>query len=85
MYSKDNLDRLIAGRRTPEATMELNIDGPTYVLSARHADNEREKQISEYERAMRDALRDMRREHQLSRHHGHAKADFNHPKQRIKL
>lgn len=84
MYTKENLDRLIAGRRTPVAKMELNIEGPTYVLSARQADAEREEQIKLHEKAMRDALRDMRREHQLSRQHGHAKAVFNNPERNIK-
>lgn len=77
MVTKDHLAQLRAERDTPNARLEYHIDGPvrTQVVSSRAA--EREREILLGERAMRDALRDMRYEHAMSRHHGQAKAIFN--------
>lgn len=75
--TKAQLDQLRAERNTPNARVEYTPDGTDYsrVVSSRAA--ERECEILLGERAMQDALRDMRYEHAMSRHMGQSKADFN--------
>ena len=77
MVTQEHLVRLRAERDTPNARLEYTIDGPvhTQVVSSRAA--EREREILLGERAMRDALRDMRYEYAFARHKGQSKALFN--------
>ncbi len=84
MVTKQQLAQLRAERPQPNARLEYTIDGPihTHVVSSLEA--ERESRILLGERAMQDALRDMRREQALSRHHGYEKAIFNNPTQEFK-
>lgn len=83
MVTKEHLQRLRAERSQPKPTLDYTIGGAIHSQVTANLDMERELEIKLGERAMRDALRDMRREHALSRHHGQAKAIFNH-KQEIK-
>ncbi len=78
MITKQHLERLRAERSQPHARLEYTIDGSTHARVTASLDAERELEIQCGERAMQDALRDMRREHALSRHRGQAKALFNH-------
>ncbi len=79
MVTKEQLAQLRAERSQPHARLEYTIDGPIHTHVVESLDAERESRILLGERAMQDALRDMRREQSLSRHHGHAKAIFNNP------
>lgn len=77
MVTKDQLAQLRAERNTPHARLDYTIDGPVHTQVVSTLEATREREIAHGERAMRDALHDMRREHALSRHEGQAKAFFN--------
>ena len=78
MITKEQIIQLRQNREQPNARLEYNIDGPihTHVISSIEA--ERERKIMLGERAMQDALRDMRQEYGTSRNNGFARVSFNH-------
>ena len=76
MITKEQLIQLRKNRAQPNARLEYNMDGATHIVSSLEMD--RERQITLGERAMQDALRDMRREYALSRNDGLARVSFNH-------
>jgi len=78
MITKEQLIQLRQNRAQPNARLEYNIDGPTHTHVISSIEAERERQITLGERAMQDALRDMRREYALSRNDGLARVSFNH-------
>ena len=84
MVTKEQLAQFRAERSRPNARVDYTIDGPIHARVVSSLDAEREVKILLGERAMQDALHDMRREQALSRHQGHAKAIFNNPTQEIK-
>ena len=83
VVTKASLQALRDQRAKPEATLEYTMDGPIHHVVTASLESQREQAIALGENAMRDALRKMRSAYELSRHHGQAKADFNH-KPRIK-
>lgn len=84
MVTKEQLAQLRAERSRPNARLEYTLDGPIHTHVVSSLDAEREVKILQGERAMQDALHDMRREQALARHQGHAKAVFNNPTPEIK-
>ena len=76
MITKEQLIQLRKNRAVPHAKLEYNMDGATHIVSSLEMD--RERQITLGERAMQDALRDMRQEYGASRNNGFARVSFNH-------
>ncbi len=84
MVTKEQLMQLRANRAQPNQRLEYNIEGATQTNVVSSLEVEREHQIMLGERAMQDALRDMRREYALSRNDGLARVHFNHTTTEIK-
>ena len=78
MVTKEQLMQLRANRAVPNVRLEYNIDGPVQTHVVSNTEAERERQIMLGDRAMQDALRDMRQEYAISRNNGLAKVQFNH-------
>ncbi len=77
MVTKEMLQELRAKRNKLDTSQDYTPDNAAYADIGSKLDAQREKDIKLAERAMRDAQRDMRREYQLARYHGQAKAHFN--------
>lgn len=84
MVTKEQLMQLRANRAQPNLRLEYNIDGATHTNVVSNLEVEREHKIMLGERAMQDALRDMRREYAISRNIGIARVHFNHTTAEIK-
>lgn len=78
MITKDQLAQLRAERLYPNVRVDYTINGPIQTRIVSSLETERESRILLGERAMQDALQNLRRNQALSRHQGHAKALFNH-------
>ena len=84
MITKDRLAQLRAERIKHNARLQYDAPGPIKTIVVSTIEAEREREIMLGERAMQDALHDMRIEQALSSHKGLSQAHFNNPKQEIK-
>jgi len=77
MTSKERLEQLRAQRSKLDASLDYTPENAMYAQIGFNQDQQRERDIKNAERAMRDAKRDMKRDYELARYRGQAKSDFN--------